>query len=110
MKLHYLEFVSPDADLQCKTLQELHGVTFSEPVAELGHARIADLPDGSRVAVRSPMHAEEEPVIRPYFLTTDIEGAVENASKAGAQIAHPPLEIPGPVSYTHLTLPTIYSV
>jgi len=41
------------------------------------------------------MHDAEEPVTRTYFLTEDIDAATEAAVKAGAELAHPVLEIPG---------------
>jgi len=34
-------------------------------------------------------------VVRPYLLVNDAEHAAEEAVKNGAQIAHPPMEIPG---------------
>ena len=37
----------------------------------------------------------EEPVVRPYWLTEDIEAAVKAAVEAGGELAHPPMEIPG---------------
>ena len=50
---------------------------------------------GGRIAVRAPLRADEDPVVRPYVLVDDIEAAVEVAEEQGALIAHPPLEIPG---------------
>ena len=41
------------------------------------------------------LHETEEPVVRPYWLVDDIEAAVAAAVKAGGEIAHPPMEIPG---------------
>jgi hypothetical protein len=34
-------------------------------------------------------------VVRPYWLVDDIEAAVAAVVKAGGEIAHPPMEIPG---------------
>jgi len=62
---------------------------------ELGNARTAALDGGGKIGVRAPMSPTEEPVVRPYVLVADIQAAVAAAEKAGAQIAHPPLEIPG---------------
>jgi len=45
--------------------------------------------------VRAPMHETEMPVVRPYWLVDDIEAALAAALKAGGEVAHPPLEIPG---------------
>lgn len=41
------------------------------------------------------MHESEEPVILPYLLVDDIQLAIEAAAEHGAEIAHPPMEIPG---------------
>ncbi|HVS18626.1 MAG TPA: hydroxylase [Planctomycetota bacterium] len=95
MQVRYLEIVSSDLDATCDALEAIHGVTFSDPVAELGHARTAKLADGNRIGVRAPMQAAETPVVRPYVLVEDIDAAVKAAEAAGATIAHPPLEIPG---------------
>lgn len=95
MRTEYLEIVTPDMDGVCAALEKLHGVSFSEPQPNLGNARTAALEGGGRIAVRAPMHESETPIVRPYLLVDDIEGAVEAATAAGAEIAHPPLEIPG---------------
>lgn len=95
MQVQYLEIVTPDVDATCSALEKLHGVTFSVPEAALGNARTATLQGGGRIGVRAPMHAAEEPVVRPYLLVDDIEAAVAAAQAAGAEIAHPPLELPG---------------
>lgn len=95
MHIHYLEIVTPDVDATCASCEQLHGASFGDPRPELGGARTADLPGGGTVGVRAPMHEAEEPVVRPYWLVPDIAAATEAAAEAGAQIAHPPLEIPG---------------
>jgi len=95
MQIHYLEIVTKDVDAVCATYAELHGVTFSSGDAGLGNARTAALPEGGMLGVRAPMHDAEEPVVRPYLLVDDIEAAAAAAVKAGAEIAHPPMEIPG---------------
>jgi len=95
MNIHYLEIVTSDVEAVCANYERLHGVTFSKPVAELGNARTAPLPDGGRVGVRAPMRETEQPVVRPYILVDNIESAVQAASDAGADIAHPPMELPG---------------
>jgi predicted enzyme related to lactoylglutathione lyase len=93
-QVHYLEIVTPEVDAMCGTLEKLHGVSFSDPAAELGNARTAALEGGGRIAVRAPMREDEEPVVRPYVLVEDIESAVEEARAAGAEIAIPLMEIP----------------
>lgn len=95
MRIHYLEIITPDVDAHCAIYAQANGVEFTEPRAELGNARTAPLPEGGSVGVRAPMHEQEEPTVRPYWLVDDIEAAVAAASAGGAEIAHPPLEIPG---------------
>ncbi len=53
------------------------------------------LADGSIVGVRGPLRETEEPVVRPYWLVEDIEKAVSAVQAQGAEIAVPPMEIPG---------------
>ena len=93
--VQYLEIVTPAVDATCEALAKAHGVEFSEPVPELGNARTASLKDGGRIGVRAPMRETEQPVVRPYLLVDDIEGAVKAAEAAGAEVAIPPMEIPG---------------
>jgi predicted enzyme related to lactoylglutathione lyase len=95
MQVHYLEIVTPEVDATCATLEKLHGVSFGAPEAELGNARTAALAAGGLLGVRAPMHAAEEPVVRPYVLVDDIAAAAKAAEAAGGEIAHPPMEIPG---------------
>lgn len=95
MLVQYLEIVTPDVDATCAALEQLHGVSFGEAVAEFGNARTAALESGGRIGVRAPMAEHEEPVVRPYVLVDDIESAVTTAEAAGAEIAMPPTEIPG---------------
>ena len=95
MQTQYLEIVTPDVDAVCATYETIHGVSFSEPVAELGGARTVELANGGRLGVRAPMMEAEEPAVRPYLLVDDIEAATAAAEAAGATIAHPPMEIPG---------------
>jgi predicted enzyme related to lactoylglutathione lyase len=94
VKIQYLEIVTPDVDGVCSTYAS-QGVEFGDPDPGLGNARTARLASGGIVGVRAPMHEAEEPVVRPYWLVENIEAAVEAATAAGAEIAHPPLEIPG---------------
>lgn len=95
MQVEYLEIVTPDVDATCATLAEIHGVTFGEPIAELGNARTTELSGGGRMSVRAPMAEHETPVVRPYVLVEDIQTAVQAAEAGGAMIAHPPMELPG---------------
>ena len=95
MQVQYLEIVTPDVDAVCKTYQLLHGVEFSDPEPGLGNARTASLANGGRIGVRAPMHEAEQPVVRPYLLVDDVEAAANAAAESGAEIAHPPMELPG---------------
>ncbi|MBT8102797.1 MAG: hydroxylase [Woeseia sp.] len=95
MKIFYLEIVTPNVDDVCAAYAASHGADFGKPDASLGNARTASMPGGGMIGVREPMHESEEPVVRPYWLVEDIETAVAAAVKAGAEVAHPPLEIPG---------------
>lgn len=95
MLVQYLEIVTPDVEATCTVLAKMHGIRFSASVMEFGNARTAKLQGGGEIGVRAPMSLGEQPVVRPYLLVAPIEAAVAAAEKAGAQIAHPPLEIPG---------------
>jgi len=94
MQTYYLEIVTPEVDATCMAYAQLHGVSFSEPVAEFGNARTVELSTGGMIGVRAPMHEAEDPVVRPYMLVDDIEAAIASAKAAGGEIAHPPMEIP----------------
>ena len=94
MKVHYLEIVSPDVEAVCRSYEAAHGVTFGEPDDVLGGARTATLADGSVVGLRAPLRDTETPVVRPYWLVDDIEKALADAVAQGAEVAHPPLELP----------------
>lgn len=91
----FLEIVTPDPEGTCASLAAQLGAAFSDPVSTMGGARLADLPGGGRVGVRAPMHETETPVVRPYWLTTDIQAAWTAALDGGATEMHPPMEIPG---------------
>lgn len=95
MQIHYLEIVTPDVDESCHALTRTLGVTFGDPIPELGNARTAELASGGHVGVRAPMHDAEKPAVRPYALVDDIEAALRAAQDAGATLAVPPMQIPG---------------
>ena len=95
MKIHYLEIVSPDVDAICAAYEAAHGVQFGETDALLGGARTCNLADGRIVGVRAPLRETEEPIVRPYWLVEDIEKSISLVKSQGAEIAVPPLEIPG---------------
>lgn len=95
MKVHYLEIVSLDADAVCLAYEAAHNVNFGEADASLGGARTCTLSDGCIIGVRSPLRETENPVVRPYWLVENIETATAAVETQGAEIAVPPLEIPG---------------
>jgi uncharacterized protein len=95
MQIYYLEIVTKEVDAVCAAYAAANGVQFGKPDAGLGNARTAPLSGGGLVGVRAPLRANEEPIVRPYWLVDDIEAAVAAAVKAGGVIAHPPMKIPG---------------
>lgn len=95
MQIQYLEIVTPDVDAACQTYAKLHGVTFKDADPNLGGARTAELAGGGMLGIRAPMRETENPVVRPYMLVEDIQAAVDAAGEAGAEIAMPPMELPG---------------
>ena len=90
MNIHYVEIVCRDVAAQCAVLERVHGVTFGQPLADLGQARVAGAPDGSLIGVRAPLAKHEEPIIRTYLEVEDIAKSVQEAESAGAMIAYPP--------------------
>lgn len=95
MRVHYLEIVATDPSAICAGLSATSGAKFGEPVPALGNARTAPSPHGGIVGVRAPMHESEIPVVRPYWLVDDIDAALAGVVAAGAQVAHPPMLLPG---------------
>jgi predicted enzyme related to lactoylglutathione lyase len=94
--IQYLEIVTTDVDDTIATLEEVHGVTFGEPVPSFGNAQIAILSNGGQFGVRAPLSPDEgAPVIRPYLGVEDIEAAIAAAQASGAQFAMLATEIPG---------------
>ena len=99
MTVQYLEIVTPEVEATCAALAKAHGIVFGDPIAEFGNARTAELVGGGRIGVRGPLRDTEVPVVRPYILVKDIGKAVKAAESAGAEIALPPMEIPGQGSF-----------
>jgi uncharacterized protein len=95
MKTQYLEIVTKDVDGVCSTYHAALNVTFGEPIATLGGARIATKSDGGIIGVRAPLRDSELPVVRPYWLVPDINVAIAAVLKAGGQLALPPMQLPG---------------
>ncbi len=95
MQIGYLEIVTSEVEAVCGTYERAYGVDFGEPVAALGNARTAVLPEGGMLGIRAPLRATEAPVVRPYFLVEDVAAAVEVARTEGAEIAVPAMQLPG---------------
>jgi uncharacterized protein len=94
MQIRYLEIVTKQVDSVCAAYAATNQVQFGDPDIGLGNARTAPLPGGGLVGVRAPLRETEDPVVRPYWLVTDIQAAVAAAVESGGEIAHPPMEIP----------------
>ncbi len=95
MQIQYLEIITDKVQETCSNYSKVHGVEFSEPYAELGNARVAELANGGKVGVRAPLSETEESVVRPYWLVEDINMATEAVLQSGGEIIHAPLEIKG---------------
>lgn len=95
IKIYYLEIVTPDVEAACALYSKVYGVTFANSDQNLGGARTAHLAGGGMLGIRAPLRETEEPVVRPYVLVEDIKVSVEAAAESGAEIAIPPMEIPG---------------
>jgi predicted enzyme related to lactoylglutathione lyase len=95
MQAYYLEIVTDDVAAVCDVYAAAHQVRFSDPVSVLGDARTAQRPDGGLVGIRGRMRPDEALCVRPYWLVADLEAAVAAAVEAGAELAHPPLELTG---------------
>lgn len=95
LKISYLEIVTPDVDAACTLYSLMYGVTFGDTEPAFGGALIANLTGGGMLGVRAPLRDNENPVVRPYLLVEDIKKSVEAAAESGAEIAIPPMEIPG---------------
>lgn len=95
MKIHYLEIVTPEVDATCETYSLLHSVKFGEIDPNLGGARTAKLENGGMLGIRAPLRDTEKPIVRHYMLVEDIKATVDEAAKAGAEVAVPQMELPG---------------
>lgn len=95
MRIQYLEIVTLEVDAVCAAYAAALNVQFGGPDTSLGGARTAPLADGGLIGVRAPLHDQEAPVVRPYWLVPDIAAAVAAVVQHGGEIAHSPLEIPG---------------
>ena len=89
---HYIEIVTEEADAHCATLGAVHGLTFGDPVADLGFARVAKSHNGTLIGVRQPLAAHETPIVRTYLAVDDIQAALHAAEASGAVIAYGPAQ------------------
>ncbi len=95
MKIHYLEIVTPEVDVVCDRYSLLHEVEFGEADQNLGGARTARLEIGGMLGISAPLRDTEQAIVRHYILVDDIEATVEAAAENGAEVAVPPMELPG---------------
>lgn len=95
MKIQYLEIITLEVDSVCEMYAQLHGITFGEKDPVLGGARTATLTSGGVLGVRAPLRDTEAPTVRHYVLVKDIQAAVDRAVQSGAEVAVPPMELPG---------------
>lgn len=86
--------MTPHVKTACALYSKIYGITFSDTDDNLGGARTANLVDGSKLGIRTPLRDTEEPVVRPYFLVGNIKASITEASESGAEIARMPTEIP----------------
>jgi len=93
--IYYLEIVTPDAAAMREFYSKAYGWSFSEATPELGNAYYATLPGGSLWAIREPLHASEEAIVRNYLRVEDIHASILKAEELGATVALAPTEIPG---------------
>lgn len=92
MLIHYLEIVCRDVAAQCAVLERIRRLSFGPPVADLGHARVAEVPGGGLVGVRAPLADHEAPVIRTYLAVEDIATALREVQAVGGVVAYGPAE------------------
>ncbi|MDB4963637.1 MAG: hypothetical protein JWP01_3636 [Myxococcales bacterium] len=92
--VHYLEIVTTDVTAARDLYQQVFGWQFT-PVAELGNAFVAELPNGSLCGIRAPLRESEKPVVRTYLRVADLGVATQRAHQLGAVLALDRMEIPG---------------
>jgi len=93
--VHYLEIVTPDAEVARDFYSQAYGWQFEDMAPELGNAFVASLPSGSLCGIRAPLHAQEKPTVRTYVRVADIESSIARAAELGATVALEPTEILG---------------
>lgn len=93
--IHYLEIVTKDVAVVRSVYEAAYGWRFTATGPELGHAFVAEMPNGARCGIRAPMHDQEKPITRTYLRVADLDRAVKTAEGLGALVALPPVEIAG---------------
>jgi predicted enzyme related to lactoylglutathione lyase len=88
--MSYVEIVSDEVDALTALYERVYGLSFGQPDADLGNARVASRPDGSLVGIRKPLASHEQPIMRVYVAVDDIQKAVKTAEDNGAVVAYPP--------------------
>jgi predicted enzyme related to lactoylglutathione lyase len=88
--VHYVEIVTNDVDAAVALYQSMHALSFGQPVADLGQARVATRADGTLVGIRKPAASHEQPIVREYVAVDNIQQAVKQAEQHGATVAYPP--------------------
>lgn len=94
-EIYYLEIVTPDAESARDLYGQTYGWKFQDAAPELGNAFVATLPNGSLCAIRAPMHAQEQPIVRTYIRVANVQDSLDKAVKLGAVTALGPTEISG---------------
>ena len=88
--MNYIEIVSSDAEALVGAHEQMHGLSFGGPDADLGGARVATLADGTMLGIRKPLAEHEQPIVRTYVGVSDIEQASKKATASGAMLAYGP--------------------
>ncbi len=94
-EIHYLEIVTPNAEVARDFYSQAYGWNFEGMAPELGNAFVASLPNGSLCGIRAPMHDQEKPTVRTYVRVADINFSIQRAAELGAAVALEPTEISG---------------
>ena len=68
----------------------MQGLSFGPPDRDLGQARVATRADGTLVAIRKPLAAHEQPIMRSCVAVENIQQAMKKAEEHGATVAYPP--------------------
>ena len=78
-----------------RNLRKITWCDFGAADALLDGVRTCELLHGSFIGIRGALSETEEPVVRPCWPTANMDIALDGLKGLGAEIAHPPIEIPG---------------